>query len=171
MFDGATVFERALCGQVWEEKAIVATDFFTGSKGTYACCSPGTFIVNPATNACGDCPAGLYSDTNNAHLKCPTCSVGFSSSVPSSGTKNIECKYCPPGRTLPTQADPPVCEMCVSGKYQTQIHLDTSITCSNCDVGMYIGADYDNDDSKHDAKDDCEFCPPGKEYIDITKCE
>ena len=110
-----------------------------------------------AENQCQGCSTGTFADVTGL-TSCKTCPSGKSNA----GVNNTNCESCPRGRILVTVL-PLVCGICTAGFYQPSIHLDASLTCIPCPAGRYV-LDKANDDSKHDAQNDCLYCTAGTEF-------
>ena len=58
-----------------------------------------------------------------------------------------------------------MCTICPAGYFQPNPHLDPNIECQNCDAGLYIADDSQND-AEHVA---CKFCQAGRQFVSTTE--
>ena len=58
-----------------------------------------------------------------------------------------------------------MCTICPAGYFQPNHHLDINIECQNCDAGLYIVDDSQND-AEHVA---CKFCQTGRQFVSTTE--
>lgn len=110
---------------------------------------------------CVPCPAGHYSDvfpTNG----CEACPPGRSQAR--EGQTN--CTVCTPGR-FAANSSSEICDICLQGKYNTQVE---GTECKLCPSGRFI-SDRALDPAKHDTREDCKYCNPGKLSVeDRSEC-
>lgn len=122
----------------------------TSVNGSASCspCVPGTFVTSD--NACNDCPAGFFSNEQNA-IKCHPCAAGRAARTPHGSAR---CAQCFPGFFV-NKVDR-ACVQCPQGFVSSIL---SATNCTSCRIGT---------ESLGEGKTFCSPCDLGKHGIQVS---